>query len=295
MALLLDHLTSDPRQAVRLGVLGDLLLLAGPDTAHLWTKANVSCMVQFAGATPCSTSLARGLAVLSAILSAGGVWQCDLGPGSPLLALCETGAYSDHLEVAARGTELLTTLAIMSAREARLDLTGEAVLAIEALCFLVSSGGLGEGQEQSFRRCLRCVVQLCRERGEITDQFVDILGGMLGVLSSGDPAILQLLCETLAALGSLRPEVLALLVPDISHLAEELCRGPKALQHSQSVVLLCTLLLQTMQGRTWPPAALSCLQTAGEELPAWHKYRLARAASRWGNSDVICRLSTGLC
>ena len=81
----------------------------------------------------------------------------DTSPDSPLLALCEAGAYSSQVEllisnlhhqpppppapqpctqveVAARGKELLTVLA----REGGGDLGGEAVAAIETLCLLLS-------------------------------------------------------------------------------------------------------------------------------------------------------------
>lgn len=287
VALLLAHLTSDPRQAVRLGILRDLLLLAAPDTAHLWTKGNVSCMVEFALTMEDTETLAKSLAVLAAILQAGGAYQVDTSPDSPLLALCEAGAYSSQVEVAARGTELLTVLALTSAREGG-DLGGEAVSAIEALCLLLSSQGVAPDEQTSFRRCLRCVVQLCSERGESTDQFVDILGGMLGVLARRpgvDPAVPRLLAETLAALGSLRPGVLALLLPDIPGLVLELCSGGGQ-EQAQTVVLLLTLLLQTLAGRAWPPAASQSLETAAAWLRPWHRYRLARAASRYGHHAV---------
>ena len=111
VALLLAHLTSDPRQAVRLGILRDLLLLvshaplhnapytvhhftkhspftmaapcnmphnlpvhqAAPDTAHLWTKGNVSCMVEFALTMEDPSTLAKR-SVLSGVWCFNGVW-----------------------------------------------------------------------------------------------------------------------------------------------------------------------------------------------------------------------------
>ena len=72
---MLAHLTSDPREAVSLGILSDLLQLAGPDTAHLWTKDNISCMVDYSRGVTSPSTLARSLAVLAAILRAGGVYQ----------------------------------------------------------------------------------------------------------------------------------------------------------------------------------------------------------------------------
>eukprot|EP00092_Neocalanus_flemingeri_P013580 GFUD01014645.1.p1 GENE.GFUD01014645.1~~GFUD01014645.1.p1 ORF type:complete len:959 (-),score=367.80 GFUD01014645.1:93-2969(-) len=292
VTLLLDHLTKDPRQQVRLALLSDLSLLAGEDTAHLWTKENMEDMVMFASQTQCEDSMARSITVVRDILSGGGVsvYSTELGPGSPLLALCEQAAYSSQLGVSARGTELLTVLACTTAREGLQDLTGEAVLAIESLCFLVSSGVMtgSEGENMktlnSFKRCLRCVVMLCRQKGDCTGQFVDILGGMLISLGTGkDQATLQLVVETLAALGSLRPGVLALLVPDITQLAKQLVMGPDSKQLGTTMVLLNTLLLQTLRGSSWPESASECVELSLDRLDCWDQYRMARAASRYGH------------
>eukprot|EP00090_Calanus_glacialis_P010805 TRINITY_DN19273_c0_g1_i1.p1 TRINITY_DN19273_c0_g1~~TRINITY_DN19273_c0_g1_i1.p1 ORF type:complete len:960 (-),score=369.63 TRINITY_DN19273_c0_g1_i1:206-3085(-) len=295
VTLLLEHLTKDPRQQVRLALLSDLSLLAREDTAHLWTKENMEDMVMFARQTQCEDSMTRSIAVVRDILSGGGVsvYNTELGPASPILCLCEQAAYSSQLVVAAMGTELLTVLACTTAREGLEDLTGEAVLAIESLCFLVSSGevagsgGMDRKTQNSFRRCLKCVVMLCKQKADCTGQFVDILGGMLVSLGAEtNLTMLQLVVETLAALGSLRSGVLALLVPDITQLARELVIWPDNKQLGTTMVLLNTLLLQTLRGSSWPESAKECLQLTLARLDCWDQYRLGRAASRYGHHGV---------
>jgi len=292
VTLLLEHLSKDPRQQVRLALLSDLSLLAREDTAHLWTKENMEDMVMFASKTQCEDSMTRSISVVRDLLSGGGVsvFHTELGPGSPLLALCEQAAYSSQIGVAARGTELLTVLACTTVKEGLEDLTGEAVLAIESLCFVVSSRGM-EGMntitQNSFRRCLKCVVMLCKQNADCTGQFVDILGGMIMSLSNEpDLTMLKLVVETLAALGSLRSGVLALLVPDITQLSKQLLLGPDNKELGATMVLLLTLLLQTLRGSSWPESARECLQLSYARLDSWDQYRVGRAASRYGHHGV---------
>jgi len=304
VTLLLEHLSKDPRQQVRLALLSDLSLLAREETAHLWTKDNMEDMVMFAMQTQCEDSMARSITVVRDILSGGGVsvYSLELGPGSPILALCEQAAYSSQLGVSARGTELLTVLACTTAREGLQDLTGEAVLAIESICFLLSSGVIsGEGKidkktQISFQRCLKCVVMLSRQKEDCTGQFVDILGGML--VSWGaeqEQSTLQLVVETLAALGSLKSGVLALLVPDITQMARQLVMGPDDKQLGTTIVLLNTLLLQTLRGSIWPQSATDSLDLSLSRLDCWDQYRVGRAASRYGHHGVAGKVFGNIC
>ena len=97
-----------------------------------------------------------------------------------------------------------------------LDMSSEAVMAIEALFLLISSqGGLQRDTKSSQRvlkECLLCVVQLCRVHPRTSDQFVDIVGGLL--LNSSQETV-YLLCETLASFAAMKRGVLKILLPDI--------------------------------------------------------------------------------
>jgi len=293
VTLLLEHLTKDPRQQVRLALLSDLSLLAKEETAHLWSKENMEAMIKFARDAQCEDSMTKSITVVRDIISGGGVsvYSIELGPGSPLLLLCEQAAYDPKLKIAASGTELLTVLACTTSREGLVDLKQEAVLAIESLCFLVSSGNMtGDRTDEkvlgSFRKCLKCVVMLCKQNAECTGQFVDILGGMLISLGSeSGQEMLHQVVETLAALGSLVPKVLCLLVPEITQLAERLSHCPDKKLNS-TLVLLNTLLFQTLRGSSWPEAATDCVKVSLERLDCWDQYRLGRAASRYGHHGL---------
>jgi len=296
VTLLLDHLSRDPRQEVRLALISDLSLLAKKETAHLWTKKNIEDMITFSRRTECEDSMLKSIKVIRDLITGGGVgvYNIELGHDSSLLSLCDHAAYNPRICVASNGTELLTVLACTTAREGLQDLTGEAVLAIESLCFLINSGinskddGKFEKRDlESFKRCLRCVVLLCEQNADTTGQFVDILGGMLPSLrTESELTMLNLVVETLAALGSLRSGVLALLVPDITQLINELVSGPDKKKLEITLVLLNTLLLQTLRGCSWPVSSTDCLQLSLSRLNYWNQFKLGRAASRYGHHGV---------
>ena len=56
------------------------------------------------------------------------------------------------------------------------------------------------------------MVLLCQTTPKASDQFVDIVGGLL--LTSSQETVL-LLCQTLASFGSMKRGVLSLLLPEI--------------------------------------------------------------------------------
>ena len=64
VSLLLKYLRTDPRKHVRAALLLDLHNLAGSQTAHLWTKENVSDMIEFAASSPGEAPLVAALTVL---------------------------------------------------------------------------------------------------------------------------------------------------------------------------------------------------------------------------------------
>lgn len=299
VSLLLKYLRTDPRKHVRSALLSDLHNLASSQTAHLWTKENVSDMIQFASSSPGEGPLVAALTVLIRIIETGGVYQLELVTGSPLMKLCESSCYSPQLSVSTRATQLLVQLAASCAREGvtvtGVDIVGEAVMAMEALCLLVSSQTT-PGHAELLRRCLRCVVVLSSTQPQATGQFVDILGGMLSA-GAGHAETTGPLCETLAALGSIKPDVLALLVPDICHTAHVLSSSPSLSSNpdqSQTLVLLNTLLLQTLRGHTWPEEVDSAVSESLSSLSGWYRYRVGRAAARYGHhwlaKDVFNKL-----
>ena len=129
VTLLLDNLAQEARLQVRLSV------LAKPDTAHLWTRANLEAMVKFALAEESEQSLVRSVDIIRDIL---GVGDRDLELDT-VVELCEGVAYSESVRLAARGAELLTAMACGDT-EAAGSLGDTACLAIQNLCYVASNG-----------------------------------------------------------------------------------------------------------------------------------------------------------
>ena len=111
------------------------VLLAKPDTAHLWTRANLEAMVKFALAEESEQSLVRSVDIIRDIL---GVGDRDLELDT-VVELCEGVAYSESVRLAARGAELLTAMACGDT-EAAGSLGDTACLAIQNLCYVASNG-----------------------------------------------------------------------------------------------------------------------------------------------------------
>lgn len=225
--LLLHYLREDPRKAITRQILLDLRFLANEERAHLWTTSNVDSLLAFAEKSindESKSAVARlfSLASAESICFSGdaviGVLSilCDLvkntsiskleplSCNSLIITLSQQCCYSTNLSVAGRSTQLLTLIATNCIRSSfeieNMDISSEAVMAIEALFLLLSSqGGLQRDNLASRRvlkECLLCVVQLCRVHPKTSDQFVDIVGGLL--LNSSRETV-YLLCETLAS------------------------------------------------------------------------------------------------
>jgi integrator complex subunit 7 len=186
--LLIKYLHDDPRFSVKKMALSNLRYLASADRAHLWSQANVSAVTAFALNDAKDSVLCGALTVLCDIVQHTSIDKFRLvDSSSPVMKLCENCCYSSSLVVAAKATQLLTSLATQCVRETHhvegTDISGEAVMAIEALFLLMNSGTSSRMKpgnlSGTLKECLQCVVRLCNVQPEACDQFVDIIGGML--------------------------------------------------------------------------------------------------------------------
>ena len=274
VSLLLEHISLDTRLGVRLALLSDLSLLARPATAHLWTEANIGDMVEFSRKEQSDVTLCRSIDIVRDIV------KCHEVSEESLESLCQQAAYSGEVRVAVRGTELLSVMAT-AGHEKMLD---QAVLAMENLCFVVASGGV---ELADMKRCLDCVLVLCRHQPQLTGQFVEVLGGMM-VRCEATPPSLHCVLTCMASLASHSQGALAPLVPDLTQLVTRLGQE----KPGKILVLLLTLLLQTLRGHSWSEAAHQSWQVSVPRLDCWQRYRLARAASRFGHHNLAADLFT---
>ena len=309
MGLLLQYLGEDPRRQVQEEVLSDLYLLAGAETAHLWTRDNIENVIEYIHGLEKEQLQVDALNVLIKIVENGGVYELEVGAGSPIINLCQTLSCSPKLPVAAAATQLLTKLAVSCIREGvtctDIDIISEAIQSIECLCLLASSGA-GDAPflgVQYLRRSFKCVILLCSTQPQSTGQFVDILGGMLLARYQDASSILPV-CETLAALADMKQGVLSLLVPGLCNLIATIVTEREleynvnseesAVERNRGLVLLLTMLLQTFRGHIWSQDIEESFRSGVQIMDNWSRYRVARAASRYGEHRIGRELYTGL-
>ena len=303
--LLLKHLTTDPRSIIKRWVLADLRFLANENRAHLWSKANIESIIMFSE----SCSSTKDVSILCGALSI----LCDLvkftdstqqfvlnNADSPVLHLCRSCCYGKHFIIVAKATQLLTLVTATCVKEMHqvegTDIVSDSVMAIEAL-FLIVNSSSGAVNLSVLKECLRCCVMLCKAKPDTCDQFVDIIGGGItehNGVGRKDGSIMLLLCETLASLGHMKLGVLNLLLPDICNILSTLCEN--ALDSDLSIgeddakvlILLCTLLFQTMKGHLWTEEAKKSINQVLGVVDQWSAYRLGRTASRYGHHGIAC-------
>lgn len=297
--LLLRHLNEDPRKMVKRQILGDLKFLANQERAHLWHSRNVTSVVNFA--LNCidvdEVVVSGALSVLCDLVEHTSIHKFNLeDSSSPVLHLCQTCSYNNSLKMMARSTKLLTLLAINCIKEMHrvngVDLSSEAVMAIESLFLLINSDSRAKSSASTtavLKECLHCVVVLCQVQPESCDQFVDIIGGMLS--SAGDETA-TLLCEVLAALGNMKEGVLKLLLPDICNLISPVASSLVKCDVTQSnnkckiLSLLATMLFQTQKGHSWSFDARDAIKMAMDRVDLWTAYRIGRSATRYGHYSI---------
>ena len=215
---------------------------------------------------------------------------------SPIIKLAQQCCYSSQIRVAGRATQLMTLLATNCLKDAYvvdgLDIASEAVMAIEALFLLISNEGSLQIENSQSRKvlkeCLLCVVQLCRVHPRASDQFVDIVGGLL--LSSTQETVL-VLCETLASFASMKRGVLKLLLPDICNAINTVIESEAEVGSTAPVLtLMTTMLFQTQRNHSWSESCSSALQSAIGNVDQWSGYCIARSAARYGHHGIAAEI-----
>ena len=150
------------------------------------------------------------------------------------------------------------------------------------------------------------MVLLCQTTPKASDQFVDIVGGLL--LTSSQETVL-LLCQTLASFGSMKRGVLSLLLPEICNaintvIESEVDTGmPKSTtiftiffreielcvyftiffttgSTAPVLTLLTTMLFQTLRDHSLSESAAIAVKSAVGNVDQWSAYCIGRSAAR---------------
>ncbi|GFG33765.1 hypothetical protein Cfor_05491 [Coptotermes formosanus] len=292
VSLLLQYLRTDARWAVKVQALQGLHLLAGQG-AHLWPPGAVEAIVDVALNTPYQKVLSWSLDVLQVLAKSTSTCHSQLHPDSPLMELCSRSCYSSNPVIAAKAVQVMTRIVCYCYKE-EMPVHGvsEAVDTVESLFLLVTCNS-GEEHNYELKVCLQCVVSLCQVHRDLCPRFVDLIGTRL-MGTSGSCSVQ--LCEALGAIGGLQAGALLSLLPDILKKLRELksIQEPSAEQAHTKVVMLCTLVFQTIAGYEWSIEARRTVEGAIEKTNLWSNYRIARSAARYSHHSVAAGILSQL-
>ncbi|XP_026319182.1 integrator complex subunit 7 [Hyposmocoma kahamanoa] len=301
--LLLDIAMKDARSAVRRAALVGLRKLA--EHAALWPAECIRQLVLCADTQHTHAMLClevmQILVQCPAVCAAAG--SPPGGAASALRQYCGDAAVSADLRQAAVAAAVLTKIVVHCYEESLPVEGADLMLALESLV-IATSFPSGQNNTKPLRMALQCLVQLSNAEPKVyAARTATVLGSQLQNCNWKYGGVrLASLLEALAALGggthcpeSIAPAMPALLSALDSAAEQELDES----NGGTSLVLLCTVIFQERAGKSlsckinsaWEERVLSAVQTAD----GWTRYRVARAALRYGHhrlaADILKRLS----
>ncbi|XP_013165809.1 PREDICTED: integrator complex subunit 7 [Papilio xuthus] len=302
--LLLGITAKEARSAVRRAALAGLQRLA--EHAALWPA---HCLQRLAGAAadcrdPRDAMLClrvmQTLVRCPAVCAAAG-WGCGAGAGGGALRhYCFEATLSADLRRAATAALVLTRLVVHCYEESLPVEGSDLMLALESL---VIATGQQPGHIKPLRIALRCLVQLSiAEPSLYAERTAATLAGQLDAPGAGGEGRGRALAlvEALAALGGaarcthhLAPALPALLRAFNRESAAR-CEEDEDEDDGTMLVLVCTVMFQEraaarLRARLstgWERRVLH----AAHPRDGWTRYRLARAALRYGHQAVAAEL-----
>ncbi|XP_057654555.1 integrator complex subunit 7 [Diorhabda carinulata] len=288
--LLLNYLKSDPRWEIKLRALQHLYELAKPG-AHLWPPGAIDEIINFALNTDQKKILSPSLRVLQVLVESPKMCYEHRSSGSKLRELCYNHCYSPEPKIGAQAIQILSHILCYCYKE-NIPTEGEEEItaALETLILLLTF--MKTKHSVHLKTVLKCAVQLCEAKDQFCEIFVELLGTRLDNVD-GDNTLT--ICETLGAIGSLRPETLVPLIDTIINILTALneIREPTQLQ-TQTKTMLCTLMFQTLCGHKWNEDTFDIVMKVVGNNNMWANYCIARAAMRYGHHKVAHHIFLGL-
>ncbi|XP_012549843.2 integrator complex subunit 7 [Bombyx mori] len=299
--LLLNIAMNDARSAVRRSALLGLKKLA--ENAALWPAHCIQNLVRAASDSRDTDHTMLCLRVMQILVQCPAVCATagcpQRGEYSALRQYCSEAALSADLKQAATAADVLTRIVVHCYEECLPVEGSDLMLALESL---VIAAGADNGQNiKSLRVALRCLVQLSTAEPTVyAPRTASVLAGQLATSSWANPGPREAsILEALGALGggTYCPMSVAPALPAL-HQALEAMQRENAIANpsdeGNALVLLCTVLFQERAGKAltftisndWCTKILDAVQVAD----GWVRYRVARAALRYGHHHLAAEL-----
>ncbi|KAJ3665781.1 hypothetical protein Zmor_001256 [Zophobas morio] len=285
VTLLLKYLRNDPRGEVKSKCLQFLYKLAKPG-AHLWPPGATDNIIDFALHANKSKLLMLALGVIQVLTESPRMCHDYRDSKSKLRELCTKHCYSPQTDVAVQAIQILTQILCYCYKE-KLDTEGaeEVISSLETLILLLTFSN--EKQPEQLKLALKCAVRLCEAKKEHCETFVELLGTRLDNIHNLDHRTI-VICETLGAMGGLKPDTLLSLLGNLLSLLRALSEIENTTdEQTRTKIMLCTLVFQSMSDYLWneeTESAIRCVIENSNNL--WANYCIARAAVRYGHHKI---------
>jgi integrator complex subunit 7 len=288
--LLLKYLRNDPRWEVKSKCLQFLYQLAKPG-AHLWPPGATDNIIDFTLHAHQPKVLTLALGVIQVLTESPRMCHDYRDSSSKLRELCTKNCYSPQPTVAVQSIQILTQILCYCYKE-KIETEGadEVISSLETLILLLTFSN--DKHPEQLKLALKCAVRLCESKKEHCETFVELLGTRLDNIHSDCTIII---CETLGAIGGLKPDTLLSLLVNILNLLRALSEieSPTA-QQIRIKIMLCTLVFQTMSDYTWNAETESAIYCVVENNNLWANYCIARAAVRYGHHKIAHKIFSQL-
>ncbi|XP_026680765.1 integrator complex subunit 7-like [Diaphorina citri] len=250
-----------------------------------WTNPTIDRLVEIIQTLP-PRKIPALLHVLVILTRSPAIVHAHHDRGSKLMTLVHDLALSCDLLIAVKSVQIITNIVSYCYKEG-LPVSSESIFVVEALLLVLTVSDTTT--PYILKTALKCSVSLCQSNLSLCSQFVDLIGNqMLNEANSHS----GLLCEALAAIGNLEPQVLKTFQPSIL----------KKLNHAhynQSKTMLYTLLFQIHAGQNFSQAEWLQYVAPLNSIHLWDIYRVARSAARYGHHNIclyiLNKISNKIC
>uniref|UniRef100_A0A8D8XVY1 Integrator complex subunit 7 n=1 Tax=Cacopsylla melanoneura TaxID=428564 RepID=A0A8D8XVY1_9HEMI len=237
-----------------------------------WTNPTIERLVEIIQTLPLRRTPAL-LHVLVILTRSPGIVHSHHDRKSKLMSLAHDMALSCNLLVAVKSVQIITNIVSYCYKEG-LPVSPDSIFVLEALLLVLAVSDTTT--PYILKTALKCTVSLCQSNLSLCSQFVDLIGNQMLNESNTQSA---LLCEALAAIGNLEPQVLKPFQPSI---LKKLNHG----HYNQSKTMLYTLLFQIHAGSNFAQSNFLQYISPLNSIPLWDIYKVARSAARYGHHNI---------
>ncbi|KAL1464671.1 hypothetical protein WDU94_004298 [Cyamophila willieti] len=237
-----------------------------------WTNPTIDRLVEIIQTLPLRRTPAL-LHVLVILTRSPAIVHSHHDRKSKLMSLAHDMSLSCDLLVAVKSVQIIANIVSYCYKEG-LPVFPDSIFVLEALLLVLTVSDTTTSY--ILKTALKCTVSLCQSNLSLCSQFVDLIGNQMLNESNTHSA---LLCEALAAIGNLEPQVLKPFQPSIL----------KKLNHAhynQSKTMLYTLLFQIHAGSNFAQSDFLQYISPLNSIPLWDIYRVARSAARYGHHNI---------